>query len=1125
MEQSGTAGQETVAEVRVLLLHTPRVLLPDGQQHGLPPNDAALLAVLALDGPTPRAKLAALLWPEVDDDKARNNLRQRLFRWRRLTGYDLVVQGQVLALAPGVAHDLSGTEDALLRDVAALGGDLLGAADYGGQSDLAHWVAATRQRWRATRRDALAGIAARLEAASRVAEALPYAERLAREEPLLEHAQRQLMRLHYRRGDRGAALAAYEGLREALDRMLGETPSPETQQLASLIEASIDLPTAAPPPTPLGMLHPPLLVGRAPEWQAMAAAWARGTPLLLLGEPGIGKSRLLTDFAQAHGVHHRVLTRPGDAAVPYALLARLVRALWLDDGVGTPSPRPALPAWARSELAHIVPEFGTPPPGPVVTVRLRRAVEQALSLAVTEAVLIDDLQFADEASLELLTTGLFEQAGLRWLLSARRNELPTPLTAWLQRAAAELAIVTLGPLDPDAVGQLLTALAEDEPLLLCLGPELHRHTGGHPLLVLQTMIEWLRRGRRPIGPGQALPFPADVRRLIEQRLASLSPEALKLAQVAALAGGDFEVELAAAIVERHPLDLMPAWRELEQVHVLDERAFVHDLLRECCRDATPRPIRGWLHGRIAQWLASERPGSAPATVARHWHEAGEIAKAALGFMRAAEQARAAGRHAEERAWLRQAADGYAQVGRQPERFEALRQLVIVTREVASPAPALELAGELLDGAVTDRERGIARKELGVCHMHMMRYDLAEALQSEAVTLLTRAGDADECGHAAYLHAMTTARSAGPAQAAARLEALLPWALGQKDEALRQCFYIDLGTLLDQSDQRLRARSYFLPAIDYFQQRQQPAELAAARLMLGRSMQHTGELVQALVQIEEAVKLRDELSDGAGGQGIELLNFGRVLCEAGQYGRALDLLEPLVQRLTDLGIPVVCAATRHVIARVHVHLGQHARASQAMAPEPEGLPPFQQATGLWTQALLVQDSPQRRADLLARAMACFDGEGRDLPFVRLPIQFDHLAAAGGAAAIETCRALLDECRRRELVAARLLGQVRLVQMLGGKGGHGDEAMDWIVVTQDELATSSPIGAYLPELHWICHQVALGAGADELARRCLMVARRWIVDTVLPGVPEPFRHGFLSRNPINRRVLTASESLVR
>jgi len=84
------------------LLDAPRIEWDDGRTHALERKDAALLAMLALDGPLPRARAAALLWPDAADGQARGNLRQRLFRLRRLAGRDLVEATDTLRLAPDI---------------------------------------------------------------------------------------------------------------------------------------------------------------------------------------------------------------------------------------------------------------------------------------------------------------------------------------------------------------------------------------------------------------------------------------------------------------------------------------------------------------------------------------------------------------------------------------------------------------------------------------------------------------------------------------------------------------------------------------------------------------------------------------------------------------------------------------------------------------------------------------------------------------------------------------------------------------------------------------------------------------------------------------------------------------
>src|SRR5512137_1772489 len=84
------------AVIHLRLLAVPALVPGSGVPLALERKDAALLALLAVDGPLPRARAAALLWPDAEPQKARNSLRQRLFRLRRSAGSDVVVEGSTL---------------------------------------------------------------------------------------------------------------------------------------------------------------------------------------------------------------------------------------------------------------------------------------------------------------------------------------------------------------------------------------------------------------------------------------------------------------------------------------------------------------------------------------------------------------------------------------------------------------------------------------------------------------------------------------------------------------------------------------------------------------------------------------------------------------------------------------------------------------------------------------------------------------------------------------------------------------------------------------------------------------------------------------------------------------------
>ena len=79
------------ASLRIFLLGAPRLQCCDGVVHLLERKDAALLTLLAQEGPQQHATACALLWPDVGDGQARANLRQRLFRLRRTARRDVVL--------------------------------------------------------------------------------------------------------------------------------------------------------------------------------------------------------------------------------------------------------------------------------------------------------------------------------------------------------------------------------------------------------------------------------------------------------------------------------------------------------------------------------------------------------------------------------------------------------------------------------------------------------------------------------------------------------------------------------------------------------------------------------------------------------------------------------------------------------------------------------------------------------------------------------------------------------------------------------------------------------------------------------------------------------------------------
>ena len=608
---------ETPVVFRLALASAPVLHRPDGSALPLSLRDAALLAWLALEGPTPRTRLAQLLWPDSDSEAARNALRQRLFHLRRQAGDGLVVGTAMLSLAAGVEHDLDDADSVLAE----------ARHDFG--AELAAWLEQQRLRRRARTRQSLVDFSDMAAQAGDHADALLHAHELLALEPLSEEAHRRVMRLHYLAGDRAAALLAFDRCERMLKDEVGTRPSAETLALLGTLERAdgAGLP-AARQPVPAGVLRPPRLVGREAEWLQMQSTWDDGGVLLLSAEGGMGKSRLLGDFAAARGqAQGRVLlfgARPGDRLLPYALLGRCLRGLVAWPGL-------TLAPGVRGELARLLPELGDAAALTEGADRTRfvNAVETTLRQAAAqglEGLLVDDLHLADEASAELLLQ-LCADPALRWLVAFRAPELQGAgqrfVDALTVSRLAQLRV--LAPLTVAQVQELLESLALDGWDVAAQAVQLHRRTGGNPMYLLETVKAILCGAVVPQGHDAALPAVPSVSQVILRRLGVLPAPAVKLARCAAVAGQDFSAALAASVMGVQPLDLADTWNQLEEAQVLRDGAFAHDLIYEAALASVPAPIARELHLQIARFLESR--ASDPARVATHWVAGGDPLRA------------------------------------------------------------------------------------------------------------------------------------------------------------------------------------------------------------------------------------------------------------------------------------------------------------------------------------------------------------------------------------------------------------------------------------------------------------------------------------------------------------------
>ncbi len=1079
--------------MRLLLTGSPCLQIDAGPAQPLAVLDGALAAWLAIEGPTARERLALLLWPDAGIESSRNNLRQRLFNLRKRFGDELIGGRTVVALGPRVAHDLDGA-DTLLGDI--------GLAVAG---EFAAWL----EQQRRSRRE---GHAARLDAACRAAEARgdymaarAEAQLLLELDRLSEGAHRRVMRLAYASGDRAAALLAFDRCERILKDEIGAAPSAETLALLSAIDAdrSGELVPVARREVAVRVLRPPRLIGREAQWRALEQAWQSCGIAMVLGEGGLGKTRLITDFAVGQQRCVVAGARPGDDRVVYSSLSRLLRAI-------PTATLAALAAPLVRELARLLPELGDAEPmtTPEQRGRFFNAIASALGEA-TCAVVFDDLHFADEASIDMLRHAS-SAARRPWIVSARGAELSAAGAAWLAAVDEEAAAVRieLAPLDVGAVAALIESLDIDG-LDAAAAPALHARTGGNPMYILET----LKAGH---GSATALPsagrVPVSVRTLIQRRIGHLSQAAVQLARCAAIATPDFDIELAARVLGLRTVDLADPWAELEAAQVLRDGAFAHDLIYESALASVPAPVARQLHAEIAGFL--EESHGEPGRIAAHWIAAGREANALGALRQAAEAARRALRLQEEADIQLRIADIAEHSGAAGVAFEALDAWAHLARTADRTK---------IDAAFLDRlERAADTPERRVDALLTRAVKLREDADPAAALLIAERAAAlalaaaDEEGEAkALMYSAGCAGMLGDVDRSIRLlRRGLPWIMDKGSPMAQASFFNDLGCELDNAAQPAEAEGYHRRALALSQSlgRHDRAANAAANLAVNR--RSTGRCGEALEILQQA--RRFALAADAAAGIFAPIDRGTVaaLRDLARYDEALRASELLLQTMAQQ--PASQAAAQADIACLWLHLGQPARAHRVLE-DAAALPalPFVQARLMQTKGLLRMASSTTEArPLLSQALESARRGGR----ARLTaiIELDLAATLPADEAHAAASRVLAWARERGLAGLALAACARASRFAADAG-----ALDAAVALAFE-ALSPPDGVVPDDFYggelWLHAAHAFdAAGRRADAADAIGAGADWVRRVARDHVPDGFRAGFLERNEVNRAML--------
>ncbi len=486
----------------------------DDGRVALPPSKVlAVLAYLACarDRQASRETLVELLWHEREREGARASLRQALHGLRKTLGHDaLVADGDWITLAPGLAVDVDDFQGALRNGAVADAYERYGGAfipDFAspGALEFEHWVDAERFRLRSAFLSAARGHHAALRAAGALDDAIRVATRVRDTAPE-DDEHWCLLFESLGVGGRFAEIALEATALRALRAGEERTPDAATEAVLRRLRRLGEPTGMVPPGTTDGFSRPsggeaspvplhPEFQGRTEIFSELVSAWSRTQYAhefvrVLVAAPGMGKTRLLQETARRLRVQRAPLVqgiaRQRERDDAYALLAGLLPDIAALPGAAGISPASAaVLAGIVPQLAdrfHVTAEVAT---GNADEQLRRRGLAVAdLFESVGEegawALLIDDLQWADTATLYCMERALARGAGKGMLLlGASRVSIPS-----LAGAAQELP---LPPLTVSEVGALLGSMAvlSAEHWSEARTEALQRHAAGSPFRVLQ----------------------------------------------------------------------------------------------------------------------------------------------------------------------------------------------------------------------------------------------------------------------------------------------------------------------------------------------------------------------------------------------------------------------------------------------------------------------------------------------------------------------------------------------------------------------------------------------------------------------------------------------------------------
>ena len=639
-------------------------VLRDGARLALPQSKKtrALLAYLVVTARRHRRdRLCGLLWNDVPDDP-RGALRWSLSKLRPVvdgseTKRIVADRETVVFNAEQVEVDLfelkrefgaglaGAPTDRLEAAAGAFRGEFLEGLDLIDFPDFHAWCVAEREEARLLRSRILSELTDRLS--PEPLSALVHARALVQLDPLDEAARVRLIRLLAAAGRRGEAEEQYRAgvrllsdmrvpdtgiLRRAWDEVSKDSQAPDLS-VAQAAPTTAARPVAAEAPRAPDL---PTLVGRQSELASLISAVddakgrSRERVVLLSGEPGAGKTRLLVELAAVAKARGATVLEgaayEAERSRPYGPWIDALRGLPLD----------TLDGDVGAAIAPLLPELSVGRETENSRDRLFHAVADLLGTAAVQSpplvLALDDVQWADEASVALLhfATRISREAPIVIVLAAREGELidNAPMTRTVRRLRQDnlLEEVTLGPLNRLETELLVRHIAPDLD-----AERVHEESSGNPLFALEI--------------ARSLPHREDdvsqsLGELVRDRIERLPQSAVEVLRWAAVLGHRVGIQRLGDVASFAPDQLMSSLETLERHALLrglsgsrepgGGYAFGHDVVRQAVYAEISEPRRRMMHWRVAKSLeeAGEPDETIASEIAHHASLAGEMAMAA-----------------------------------------------------------------------------------------------------------------------------------------------------------------------------------------------------------------------------------------------------------------------------------------------------------------------------------------------------------------------------------------------------------------------------------------------------------------------------------------------------------------